>query len=417
MIIENQEEAVPCLIEAVEKALQEKQDLDEEYQLHFYAMFLLGQFQYEEAFPVLLDLASLDQDTLDYLIGDTVTSGLNDVLYLTFDGDFANLETHILNHPGDEYARAAMLDVEAQLYLDGRVERKHFEEFLRRIIENGLEQDYFSTVIAQTICDLHFWGMRSELWQLFELGYVELGVAGSYDSYIDDMFSYERKEEFCRKSIDVMSLKSWALFADENDDSEDKSERMDELYRAIMREEQKSRQAVKAVKIGRNDPCPCGSGRKYKQCCMRREQEMLRAGMETVEEQKKWLKDYPQTGTIRQEGQIYLEDYFDTESIEIDRSVYLALKHRAVPVWAREDEKTVQKRKMAYLCAAFEKLKDKAEKENIATGREYDEKYMIHYSCLYWLWSLMNLLNKSGDTVRGGEVSDFCRIFCREILG
>ncbi|MDE5777170.1 MAG: SEC-C domain-containing protein, partial [Lachnospiraceae bacterium] len=22
-------------------------------------------------------------------------------------------------------------------------------------------------------------------------------------------------------------------------------------------------------KIGRNDPCPCGSGRKYKQCCGR----------------------------------------------------------------------------------------------------------------------------------------------------
>jgi len=22
-------------------------------------------------------------------------------------------------------------------------------------------------------------------------------------------------------------------------------------------------------RVGRNDPCPCGSGRKYKQCCMR----------------------------------------------------------------------------------------------------------------------------------------------------
>ncbi|WP_181942728.1 SEC-C metal-binding domain-containing protein, partial [Klebsiella pneumoniae] len=21
-------------------------------------------------------------------------------------------------------------------------------------------------------------------------------------------------------------------------------------------------------KIGRNDPCPCGSGKKYKQCCL-----------------------------------------------------------------------------------------------------------------------------------------------------
>jgi SEC-C motif-containing protein len=25
----------------------------------------------------------------------------------------------------------------------------------------------------------------------------------------------------------------------------------------------------RAAKVGRNDPCPCGSGRKYKQCCLR----------------------------------------------------------------------------------------------------------------------------------------------------
>ncbi|WP_429201640.1 SEC-C metal-binding domain-containing protein [Aeromonas veronii] len=22
------------------------------------------------------------------------------------------------------------------------------------------------------------------------------------------------------------------------------------------------------IKIGRNEPCPCGSGKKYKQCCL-----------------------------------------------------------------------------------------------------------------------------------------------------
>jgi preprotein translocase subunit SecA len=27
--------------------------------------------------------------------------------------------------------------------------------------------------------------------------------------------------------------------------------------------------AVRRVKIGRNDPCPCGSGKKYKNCCGR----------------------------------------------------------------------------------------------------------------------------------------------------
>lgn len=30
-------------------------------------------------------------------------------------------------------------------------------------------------------------------------------------------------------------------------------------------------------KIGRNDPCPCGSGKKYKNCCMKKEQEQAAA--------------------------------------------------------------------------------------------------------------------------------------------
>ena len=29
----------------------------------------------------------------------------------------------------------------------------------------------------------------------------------------------------------------------------------------------KSKTVVKGEKIGRNDPCPCGSGKKYKKCC------------------------------------------------------------------------------------------------------------------------------------------------------
>ena len=31
----------------------------------------------------------------------------------------------------------------------------------------------------------------------------------------------------------------------------------------------KSKTVVKGKKIGRNDPCPCGSGKKYKHCCGR----------------------------------------------------------------------------------------------------------------------------------------------------
>ncbi|HIE25784.1 TPA: hypothetical protein EYP66_00685 [Candidatus Poribacteria bacterium] len=32
-----------------------------------------------------------------------------------------------------------------------------------------------------------------------------------------------------------------------------------------------SKPSEKRKKVGRNDPCPCGSGKKYKRCCMGRE--------------------------------------------------------------------------------------------------------------------------------------------------
>ncbi len=34
-------------------------------------------------------------------------------------------------------------------------------------------------------------------------------------------------------------------------------------------EQKKSGTIIKGAKIGRNDPCPCGSGKKYKKCCGR----------------------------------------------------------------------------------------------------------------------------------------------------
>ena len=40
----------------------------------------------------------------------------------------------------------------------------------------------------------------------------------------------------------------------------------DRLYTLYL-EQKKSGTVVKAHKIGRNDPCPCGSGKKYKKCC------------------------------------------------------------------------------------------------------------------------------------------------------
>jgi len=41
----------------------------------------------------------------------------------------------------------------------------------------------------------------------------------------------------------------------------------DEKRKELYLEQKKSGTIIKEKKIGRNDPCPCGSGKKYKKCC------------------------------------------------------------------------------------------------------------------------------------------------------
>ena len=41
----------------------------------------------------------------------------------------------------------------------------------------------------------------------------------------------------------------------------------DEKRKTITKEQRASKSFVSEESIGRNDPCPCGSGKKYKKCC------------------------------------------------------------------------------------------------------------------------------------------------------
>ena len=43
----------------------------------------------------------------------------------------------------------------------------------------------------------------------------------------------------------------------------------EEKIKEIVKSYKRSKTVVKGEKIGRNDPCPCGSGKKYKKCCGR----------------------------------------------------------------------------------------------------------------------------------------------------
>lgn len=77
----------------------------------------------------------------------------------------------------------------------------------------------------------------------------------------DTKVSLEYEPELLYKNM-VEAKAKWLYELEEWDDIISK-ERRKELYK----EQKRSGTIVKEKKIGRNDPCPCGSGKKYKKCC------------------------------------------------------------------------------------------------------------------------------------------------------
>ena len=91
---------------------------------------------------------------------------------------------------------------------------------------------------------------RSAKWHGLEIISTEKGQEGDDTGVVEIRALYTANGEFCNHhevSTFVREAGDW-LFADGNLVGEE----------PIKREE---------PKIGRNDPCPCGSGKKYKKCC------------------------------------------------------------------------------------------------------------------------------------------------------
>nr|WP_246516611.1 SEC-C metal-binding domain-containing protein [Salicibibacter cibarius] len=63
---------------------------------------------------------------------------------------------------------------------------------------------------------------------------------------------------------DFCDRKGWkVVIGIEPDEQED----LADLQRLMGEKAENTKTVVKEEKIGRNDPCPCGSGKKHKKCC------------------------------------------------------------------------------------------------------------------------------------------------------
>ena len=118
-------------------------------------------------------------------------------------------------------------------------------------------------------------GSVKELAEKYNLSLLEM--AGFLDGINDSLVEANPVEEMEEDTVvslkfdkeklykNMVAAKAEWLYELPQWDNLISAERRQELYKA----QKRSMIIVKGKKIGRNEPCPCGSGKKYKQCCGR----------------------------------------------------------------------------------------------------------------------------------------------------
>ena len=97
-------------------------------------------------------------------------------------------------------------------------------------------------------------------------------VIDEYNASLETEFDMESLTEDSEVCININFEKLFKLMVEYKAEHLYTLPQWDGIYDAetkkrLTLEQKNARTVVKGEKIGRNDPCPCGSGKKYKKCC------------------------------------------------------------------------------------------------------------------------------------------------------
>jgi hypothetical protein len=416
----HREELTPRLLDSLDYIAENAKKLMDEgsdYHLHFFAMFLLAQFREQRAFPKLVRLLHEDSDTLDFIAGDALTEKYKAILCSTYNGDIDLLKAVIEDGGCYEFARGAALIAYSYIVRDGHISRKEMTDYFRHVI-SGLAPDDVAgaSVLVDVIVDEHIIDLIPQVRSFYDRDLIDIFFNGHYDSFLNDIFNYTYNPSKKLHIDDVVAeLEHWACYAPENPPKPVKPKPVQEKTAAA---------GTGKKKIGRNDPCPCGSGKKYKKCCLPKgltfkdktvkketviapkkiadisTSDFLR-GLGMYDETKPYnlLNGYPGLDPKVKEGEHKFAEFFSPEAIAVDIPVYKTLHHRAIPLWVKRDMEKEDKERITLLLDAFDSFTRLCDRDGIDSFSAYDEKYMVHYHADRWIACLQNLLEQYKDEI------------------
>jgi len=270
--VRRKDEITPHLLRSLEDAARIPADSEAEPPyLPLFALFLLAQFRERRAYPLVMALCRLPEKTLDSLIGDTLTEGLPHIIASVFDGDTAPIKAVVEDPAAYEFARSSALRALSILVYEGVVARAEVIAYFAELLRGRLEKEpsHVWDALASEAAALHATPLLEDLRAAYGDGLIDPGFASLTGLERDfaqpeEQVLAESKERHGGLIDDVIKeMEWWHCFHKD----EDARRRPPVLPRVEAGRHDPDAVVREGPKIGRNAPCPCGSGKKYKKCC------------------------------------------------------------------------------------------------------------------------------------------------------
>jgi hypothetical protein len=267
---------VSRLVRLIERAVQ---DVKEGGKLkkngHFFALFLLIEFRAAESFDTIVRAVSLPDDLPSKLFGDGIHEALPLAVPAMANERLDEVLALIRNRDLGEYVRWALQTGLVRLVAAGLRSREEIVFHLREILTEAIENEDCETVLAavNSLHDLFPEEAYEDIERAYDLGLVDESVIGLKDvdhqlarGKDDVLRRLQQETTHIEDTVDM--LKHWAAFEPRKEKpavNPIPGERHRPL--AVPRQEPHPTIENTEPRVGRNEPCPCGSGKKFKKCC------------------------------------------------------------------------------------------------------------------------------------------------------
>jgi hypothetical protein len=239
---------VEPLIASIERVAANPLDCSpEDMSLCSHGLYLLAKWRETRGYPAVIRWLSMADDDNDEVSGDILTEDGDRIVAAVCDGDLEPLTALATNANAGEFGRGAAIGALALLAAWAEVPRDRVMEAFRWLLQEGLEREPGQPwdSLALACADIE----ALELFPEVHRGYD--------DDLVDPEFIDPSELEEVEGGVRGERLRATREARPPIGDVAESIAWWDCFQQPVRR----------AAKIGRNEPCPCGSGKKFKKCC------------------------------------------------------------------------------------------------------------------------------------------------------